>query len=227
MKNHNIKQALVAEFMGSLFLLLIVNGVVMMFPSAFAGSAVITSAIAVPAILFVIIELFGPISGAHFNPLVTLIMFFEKKITGLHSIQYVFVQILGGMIGIVISHLMFYHESGGLFFISGVVRNDFTYFSEIIVTFMLILTILILTKVKTDKASFIIPLLVGANILSTSSTMFANPQVTLARMFTHSLAGIRPIDGIIFIFMQVLGTLLAYFVYKLMFKQQKLTSTCK
>lgn len=219
MEKQNIKLALMAEYLGSLFLLMVVNGVVIMLPDIFLGSALIGSVIAVPAILFVIIELFGPISGAHFNPLVTLIMYFEKKITGINGLKYVVVQTLGGLSGIFASHVMFYHESGGLWFISEVTRTDFTYVSEIIVTFMLILAVLILTKIKTDKSSFIIPLLVGANILSTSSTMFANPQVTFARMFTHSMAGIRPLDGFIFIIMQLVGTLLAYVVYKFAFKK--------
>lgn len=224
MKNNCIKQALFAEFLGSLFLLLVVNGVIIMFDATLGGDGrdlVITSAIAVPAILFVIIEIFGPISGAHFNPLVTLIMYFEKKISATHSFLYTIAQLLGGMMGLILSHFMFYSESGGLLFVSEVVRTDFTYFSEIIATFMLILTILILGKTKTDKVSFIIPLLVGANILATSSTMFANPQVTFARIFTNSPAGVRPVDGLVFILMQTLGTLLAYFVYRWCFAKQK------
>jgi len=223
MKEFCIKRAMCAEFLGSLFLLLIVNGVIIMFDGVQNGDGrdlLITSAIAVPAILFVIIEIFGPISDAHFNPLVTMISFFDKKITAINSLLYVITQFLGGMVGLIFSHLMFYHESGGIAFISEVTRTDFTYFSEVIVTFMLILAILILGQTKTDKSSFIIPLLVGANILSTSSTMFANPQVTFARIFTNSPAGIRPIDGFIFIAMQLLGALLAYLVFALVFKNR-------
>jgi len=224
MKNHCIKQALVAEFLGSLFLLMVVNGVVIMFDRTLGGDSrdlVLTSAIAVPAILFVIIEIFTPISGAHFNPLVTLIMFFERKITAIHGFWYAGVQVLGGIVGLVASHLIFYTESGGLLFVSEVVRTDFRYFSEIIATFILMLTILLIGKNKSDKASFIIPLLICANSLATSSTTFANPQVTLARMLTNSPAGIRPIDGLIFIIMQIIGTLLAYVVFKLIFQHQE------
>ena len=223
METQNRTRKLIAEFIGSMFLLLVVNGVAIMFSSALGGnemSVILASAIAVSAILFVIIEIFGPISGGHFNPIVTMVMLFEKKITAIKSIQYILVQILGGIVGIMISHLMFYHESGGLLFISEVPRLDFNYFSELIGTFMLVFTVLALTKIKSDKTSFIIPMLVGGNILATPSTMFANPQVTLARMLTNSVAGVRPIDGVIFIAMQMVGALLAYVLYKIMFKKE-------
>ena len=223
MKNQGTIRELLAEFIGSMFLLTVVNGVAIMFSSHLDGDSmnvILTSAIAVPAILFVIIELFGPISGAHFNPVVTMVMFFEKQITAIKSIQYILAQLLGGIVGIMVSHLMFYHESDGLLFISEVARPDFNYFSEGIGTFMLVFAVLALTKTKSDKATFVIPLLVGGNILATSSTMFANPQVTLARMFTNSVAGVRPVDGLAFIAMQVIGAILAYIVYKLLFKRR-------
>lgn len=223
MKNQNSMRELMAEFIGSLFLLTVVNGVAIMFSATLDGndrSVVLTSAIAVSAILFVIIEVFGTISGGHFNPIVTLVMLFENQITMIRSIQYMLVQILGGIVGVMVSHFMFYDESGGFLFISEVTRSGFNYFSELVGTFMLIFVVLALTKIKSDKATFVIPLLVGANILATPSTMFANPQVTFARMFTNSQAGIRPIDGIMFIMMQLLGMLVAYAVYKLMFKKE-------
>jgi len=80
-----------------------------------------------------------------------------------------------------------------------------------------ILAILLLVKKESSKISVIIGLLVGGQLMSTSSTMFANPQVTVARMFTDTVSGIRPIDGIIFITMQIIGALLAYAVYRLLF----------
>ena len=215
MGKFDLKRKLIAEFLGSAFLLLIVNGVVIMFDGTM--DTTFMSAIAVPAILFVVIEIFGPISGAHFNPFVTMIHYFEKEISAKDSFLYTTAQILGGLLGIIISHLMFLHHSGGLIFLSEIVRPDLEYFSEFVVTFMLILAILILTRVKSKNASFVIPLLVGANIISTSSTMFANPQVTFARIFTNSAAGIRPFDGFVFIVMQFIGALVAYLVYKYFF----------
>ena len=218
-----MKKQLLAEFLGSLFLLTIVNGVVILFSATFGGGdfeAVLTSAIAVAAILFVIIELFGPISGAHFNPVVTMVMLFEKKVTMSQSLNYIIMQISGGLLGIIISHVMFWPESGVLLAISEVTRSDFNYFAEFVGTFMLIFAVLVLTKTKNKRASLIIPLLVGANILSISSTMFANPMVTFARMFTNSGAGVRPLDGFMFIIMQIVGGLVAYLVYKMMFKKE-------
>lgn len=224
MKVQNSVRALLAEFIGSLFLLTVVNGVAIMFSSALGGGdieVVITSALAVPALLFVIIEIFGPVSGAHFNPLVTLVMFFEKKITMMKSFQYVVSQVVGGVVGIMISHLMFAEQSGGLLSVSEIGRSGSHYFSEFIGTFMLVFVVLALTTFKSDKATFMIPFLVGANILATSSTMFANPQVTFARIFTDSVAGIRPFDGLMFILMQVMGTLFAYLLYQVIFQKEE------
>ena len=81
--------------------------------------------------------------------------------------------------------------------------------------------ILFLARQNSKKVSIIIALLVGGMIMATSSTMFANPQVTIARMFTNSVAGIRPLDGLIFIAMQMIGALLAYVVYKIIFLKKE------
>jgi len=221
----NLKQALFSELMGSLFLLFIVNGVVILFDSLGGSSQtlVFTSAIAVPAILFVNIEIFGPFSGAHFNPLVSMIEYFEKRISIKIFTLYIIAQFLGGLLGIITSHLIFYTIHPSILQISSIKRIQSAYVSEIFVTFMLIFIILIISDSRKSHPTSIIPFLVGANILSSSSTMFANPMVTIARIFTDSQAGIRPFDAFIFILMQIVGAVVAYLLFKIIFKTNKKT----
>jgi len=214
------KNELLAECLGSMFLLIAAISPTILFTNVFESHisvAVLANAITVAFVLYALIELFGNISGAHFNPLVTMVMAFERKIGVVKSLLFIVVQILGGLAGLVATHLMFFNEIGGLFFVSDIVRSDYIYFAEIIGTFIILFTILMLVKANSSKIPRIIGLLVGGQIMATSSTLFANPQVTIARMFTNSVAGVRPLDGLMFIVMQLVGALLAYAVYKFMF----------
>ncbi|MCL2791802.1 MAG: aquaporin [Spirochaetaceae bacterium] len=212
-----------SEFLGSMFLVMAAVSSMILFTLVLESPksiAVLANAIAVAFVLCALIEMFGTVSGAHFNPVVTMVMMLEKKVGVFKSIFFVMFQIAGGITGTVLSHLMFLNEVGSLFFVSDIVRSDYIYFAEIIGAFILVLAILLLVKAKSNKISIIVGLLVGGQLLSTSSTMFANPQVTIARMFTNSAAGIRPIDGLIFIAMQIIGALLAYAVFKFVFSNK-------
>jgi len=215
---------LLSEFLGSMFLMIAAISPMILFYSvleAQKGVALIANALAVALVLYALIEIFGGISGAHFNPVVTMVMAFEKKIGAAKSLLFVLIQILGGIAGIMLTHLMFFNEIGGLLFISDITRSDYIYFAEIIGTFILVFAILMLVKQKSNKIPGVVGFLVGSQIMATSSTMFANPQVTIARMLTNSVAGIRPIDGLVFISMQLIGALLAYAVYKLIFSRRE------
>jgi len=208
---------LLAEFIGSMFLVTAVVSSVIFFSEVVESSAnivILANAIAVTFVLAALIEVFGPVSGAHFNPIVTVVMLIDGKIGLAKAKLFIMFQVMGGIAGAVLSHLMFYEEMNGLFFVSETVRSGYSYIGEIAGTFILVLAILLLVKTKSTKTSIIVGMLVGGMLISTSSTMFANPQVTIARMFTSSAAGIRPIDGLIFIAMQFIGGLLAYGVYK-------------
>ena len=216
---------LLAEFLGSMFLVMAAISSIILFTEVLESSmsvAIVANAIAVAWVLFALIEIFGSISGAHFNPVVTIVMTLEKKIRASKAALFILVQVIGGILGTILTHLMFFNEMGGLLFISDKVRNEYIYFGEIIGTFILVLTILILVKLQSNRIPIIVAFLVGGQLLSTSSTMFANPQVTIARMFTSSISGIRPIDGLIFIIMQMIGAMLAYVVYKLIFKNNNI-----
>jgi len=211
---------LFAEFLGSMFLVMAAVAPTIMFVEVFETTkavAVLANAIAVAFVLCALIEIFGSISGAHFNPVVTMIMLFEKKMGATKAALFMLFQFAGGITGAALSHLMFLGDIGSILAVSDDVRNEYVFFGEIFGTFILILAILLLVKKGSSKISVIIGLLVGGQIMSTSSTMFANPQVTVARMFTNTVSGIRPIDGIIFIGMQIIGALLAYAVYRLLF----------
>jgi glycerol uptake facilitator-like aquaporin len=176
--------------------------------------AVIADALAVGFVLFALIEIFGPICTAYFNPAVSIAMAIDRKITWIQALRYSIIQILGGIVGLLICHLMFYDKISKLLVLSSINRSGGAYFAEIIGTFILVLCIFSLVYQKSNRVSLVVGLLVGGMLLSTSSTMFANPQVTIARMFTYSSAGISPFDGIVFIFMEILGASIAVFIWK-------------
>lgn len=214
---------LCAEYLGSMFLVLAAIAPTIFFVyilESSIGLAILANAIAVAFVLMALIEVFGPVSGAHFNPLVSLIMALEKKIQPQKAILFLLMQIAGGISGLVLTHLMFWEEKGVLFSLSENVRR-YAYLGEVLGTFILILAILMLLKGRSSHVPMMVAFLVGGQIMATSSTMFANPQVTIARMFTSSTAGIRPLDGLVFIGMQLIGALLAYAVYKLIFAKNK------
>jgi len=223
-KSKSIHKALIAEFIGSMFLVMASVSSIILFTMVLESHisvALFAHAVTVAFVLFALIEMLGPISYAHFNPVVTMAMVLDKKIDYRNAAMYIPVQIAGGISGVIVSHIMFFDEVGYLISIADVVRNDYKYFSEIIGAFILVLAILLLTKMKLTKASIIVSFLVGGQIMATSSMMFANPQVTIARMFTNTASGIRPFDGMVFIVMQIIGALLAFTVYKLIFFKGK------
>ena len=139
-----------------------------------------------------LIEIFGPISGAHFNPAVSLAMVLGGKTGWKQASIYILAQVAGGLTGTVFSHLMFYHKIPKLIAVSEVTRAGGNYFAEILGTFILVLAILLLVHNQSDKISLVVGMLVGGQLIATSSTMFANPQVTFARIFTYAAAGVTP-----------------------------------
>jgi glycerol uptake facilitator-like aquaporin len=212
----NLFQKLCAEFLGSLILVVTAISPTILGYQVFGGSvalAVLMDAIAVGFVLFVLIEIFGPVSGCHINPAVTLSMMVSRRMNVGTGIWYVIVQFLGGIAGTMVSHLMFIHEKFYTFLtISEVTRTGGTYIAEFLGTFMLVLIIYGCTYTKSNRAGMTIGFFVGGFLITTSSTMFANPQVTVARIFTFAIAGIRPADAAVFVLMEILGALAATFV---------------
>lgn len=213
----------ISEFIGSAILVMVAISPIILFHSVMGmtiGLAVLADAVAVGFVLFVLIEMFGPVGGAHFNPAVSVAMLAAKKINARTAVLYSIAQITGGMVGMLTSHLMFYHEIQKIAEVSEVTRNGGAYFAEFVGTFVLVLAILVLVTIRSKKLPLAIGLLVGGMLMATSSTMFANPQVTIARVFTYSAAGVRPTDALVFIVVEITGALVAVVVWKYALKEK-------
>ena len=205
-----LPRRLAAEAIGTALLLAIVVGSGIMGERLSQGNdaiALLGNAIATGAGLAVLIFLFAPISGAHFNPVVTLIEAIEGRLIWREALAYVPVQIIAALAGVAAAHLMF---GEALFTPSGHARiGPSQWWSEFIATFGLILVI----NLSMHHNAKAVPLTVAAYITAaywfTSSTAFANPAVTIARSLTPTFAGIRP-DGVLgFIVAQLLGAFFA------------------
>ncbi len=191
----NLARRLAAEAIGTALLLAIVVGSGIMGQRLSQGNdaiALLGNSIATGAGLAVLIFLFAPISGAHFNPIVTLSEAFEAKLTWRDALSYVPVQIIAALAGVAATHLMF---GEALFMSSEHARvGPNQWWSEFIATFGLILVI----KLSVHHNAKVVPLTVAAYITAaywfTASTSFANPAVTFARALTDTFAGIRPGD---------------------------------
>ena len=205
-----ISQKLGAEFVGTAFLLATVVGSGIMAESLAGGNiaiALLGNTIPTGAILVVLITMFGPISGAHFNPAVTLVFTLKREISAQHAIAYVVVQILGALIGVWMAHLMF--GENVIQFSQKIRSGHAQWFAEGVATFGLIVTILATLKTKQTAVPMAVGLYITAAYWFTASTSFANPAVTIARGFSDTFAGIRPIDVPWFIAAQLTAAILA------------------
>ena len=208
-----------AEFLGTFLLVTSVVGSGIMAEDLSQGNtatALLANAIATGATLYVIITIFGPISGAHFNPVVTLAMFLRRQISSRKSIAYVVFQILGGICGTAVAHMMF--ELPVLQFSTTARTGLSQYFSEVIATFGLLFTILFGVKHKIEAVPTLVALYITAAYWFTASTSFANPAVTIARGFSDTFAGINPAHIPMFIAMQIVGVFVAAAVLPRLFK---------
>ncbi|WP_297108413.1 MIP/aquaporin family protein [uncultured Devosia sp.] len=159
------------------------------------------------AILVVLIGLFGPISGAHFNPAVTLVMALKRQLSAADAGLYVVAQICGAMLGTLLAHLMF-----DLPLVSAYAdpRNGASqWLSEAVATFGLLLTILVSLKHSAGQIALRVGLYITAGYWFTASTSYANPAVTIGRALTASFSGIGPADVPGFIIAQIIGALAA------------------
>lgn len=219
MKNFTLHQRLVSEFLGTALLLAVVIGSGIMGENLASGNvaiALLANTLATGAALVVLITVFGPVSGAHFNPAVTLTFLLRREFDKKAVIPYLAAQIAGGIVGVFIAHTMFAEP---LLQISTKLRGGAALgFSEFIATFGLIATILGSIRFKPD----FVPVAVGLYITSaywfTASTSFANPTVTIARMFSDTFAGIAPSSAPIFIICQLAGALVGACVLGWMLK---------
>ncbi len=158
--------------------------------------------------LGVLIAALMPVSGAHINPVVTFALFLRRALSGADAVMYVLAQLLGSLGGVVLAHLMFGEV---LISISGQVRlTTGTFVGEVVATAGLLAVIILLEhRGQESVIPLAVPAWIGSAFFFTSSTAFANPAVTLGRMWTDSFAGIAPLSGLGFIGAQLVGMALA------------------
>ncbi len=213
-------QRYLSEFVGTAFLLATVVGSGIMAESLSGGNvamALLGNTLATAGILVVLITMLGPVSGAHFNPAVTFIFMIKKEITLQDGAVYFLCQCFGGMLGVVVAHLMFDLE---VFQASTKLRSgNAQWFSEWVATFGLLLTILATIKVKKESVAMSVGLYIAAAYWFTASTSFANPAVTIARSFSDTFSGIFPAHAPAFIIAQLFGALAALLVFNVLFSK--------
>jgi len=201
---------LVAEWLGTFSLLATVVGSGIMAERLAGGNiaiALLGNTIPTGCILIVLILVFGSISGAHFNPAVTLSFAIRREIALRESLLYAGAQIFGGISGVLVAHVMF---DNPLIDPSTTVRSGLgQWVGEFVATFGLVGTILGCLKARPEAVPYAVGLYITAAYWFTSSTSFANPAVTIARGFSNTFAGIQPSNILAFVLVQLIGAILA------------------
>jgi len=212
---------LIAEGLGSGLLFACVVGSGIMAEALAGGNvaiALLGNTLATGAMLYVLITIFGPISGAHFNPAVTLVMRLRGEIATREALAFVVVQLAGGIIGIWATHLMF--DLPILQYSTKARAGIGNWTGEFVATFGLLLTILGAVRHRPDNVPAAVALYIVAGYWFTSSTSFANPAIAVARSLSNSFAGIAPHDVPLFIVSQLAGALAAYGVGRVLFADE-------
>ena len=199
----------VAELLGTLLLLATVVGSGIMAEGLATSDAValLGNTLATGAILAVLITIFGPISGAHFNPAVTLAFLVRGEIRAGAAAAYLLAQLVGALAGVALAHLMF--ELDVVQFSVRERSGGGQWLAEGVATFGLVATILGTLKARPSAVAAMVGLYISAGYWFTASTSFANPAVTVARTFTDTFSGIAPSHAPHFIVMQIAGALIA------------------
>jgi len=210
MEENSLSRRLAAEFAGTALLLCTVVGSGIMAETLAGGNvaiALLGNTIPTGAILVVLITSLGPVSGAHFNPAVTLAFFVRREIRLSKALYYLLAQIAGGVLGTMLAHTMFEQP---IWQVSAHARTGSAqWLSEIVATFGLVGTIFAALRWRPDGVAWMVGLYITAAYWFTASTSFANPAVTIARALTDSFSGIRPGDAPAFIIAQCIGAVLA------------------
>lgn len=217
-----LSRRLAGEFLGTAFLLAVVIGSGIMGDRLAGGNvaiALLGNTLATGAGLVALILTFGPISGAHFNPAVTLSDAWFDQIHWRHAALYVVAQVAGAFAGVAAAHGMF---EEALFFASQHARTGPSqWWSEFVATFGLLAVIISCSRTRPTSTPFAVAAYITAAYWFTSSTSFANPAVTLARAASDTFAGIRPQDAPGFIVAQLLGAAAAVVIFKWFFASSK------
>lgn len=211
-------QKLIAEALGTAFLLIGVVGSGIMGADLADGNtavALLANAIATGAILYVIITIFGPVSGAHFNPVVTLAFLIRGEIAVPLALAYFAVQIGAGILGVWATHLMF---DLPVWQISTTARTGAAqWWAEIVATFGLVIVIFGGIRHRPEAVPALVAMYITGAYWFTASTSFANPAVTIARGLSDTFAGIAPSHAPMFIAMQIIGAIIASLLARRLF----------
>ncbi len=211
---------LAAEFLGTAFLLAAVVGSGIMAERLAGGNvavALLANTVATGAALAVLIAIFGPMSGAHFNPAVTLYFALRKEIAPSLALAYIGVQMVGAIFGVYAAHAMF---GSAIFEVSHRLREGpGQALSEFVATFGLLGTISGGARFRPAAVPFLVGLYITAAYWFTASTSFANPAVTIARSRTDSFAGIAPSSAPAFIVAQIAAVVAGYLIFGWLFAE--------
>ena len=213
-------QKYISEFIGTFILLVSIVG------SGIAGQQytndqmviLFSHAVVIGFTLIFIIRIFANFSGAHFNPIVSIIFFLQKELSSRDLFLYILIQIIAAILGALFANYIF---GLNVIEISSNIRSGANiYISEIFAATGLLLVILLSRADGKNVVSFNVGIYITAALIFTSSTSFANPAITIARIFTESFTGINPSTVIFFISCQVIGMFAAYILYNQFFKSK-------
>ena len=217
----DLSRRLAAEALGSALLLAVVIGSGIMGERLAGGNvaiALLGNTLATGAGLVVLITVFGPISGAHFNPAVTLVALLHREMPTRDALLYPLAQVAGAVIGVWVAHAMFGEP---ILQVSAKLRDGTAQMlAEAVATFGLVATILGAVRFRPDFTAVAVGLYITAAYWFTASTSFANPAVTVARALSDTFAGIAPASAPAFILAQFAGALLAAGVFRWLLKEQ-------
>ena len=219
MQSYDLSRRLTAEALGTGFLVAAVVGSGIMAEKLAGGNeaiALLCNTIPTGAVLFVIIAVFMPLSGAHFNPAVSFVMMLQGNLDRRTAAAYIGAQIVGGCLGTIAAHLMF---DLATFQLSLQARNGPPqWFAEFVATFGLLMTILGCLRFRPDAMAAAVGLYITAAYWFTASTSFANPAVTIARSLSDTFSGIAPGDVPAFLAAQFLGATVALMLLRWLFR---------
>lgn len=213
----DIQRRIVAEFLGTALLVATVVGSGIMAERLTHDVALQLLANTLPtgAILVTLITILGPVSGAHFNPAVSLVFMAKGDLQRRETALYILAQVVGGLAGTMVAHLMFGMQ---LLEMSEKLRTGGAqWFSEAVAAFGLITVILNGIRVQQSAVPWLVGLYITAAYWFTASTSFANPAVAIARALTNSFSGIRPLDVPAFIMAEIVGAFLAAVLHSWLF----------
>jgi glycerol uptake facilitator-like aquaporin len=219
--NFTLPRRLFAEFIGTGLLLACVVGSGIMAKNLAGGNAAIAllgNTVATGAILHVLITMLGPISGAHFNPVVSVVFGLRHDMPWRDVMAYLPVQMAGAIFGVILAHMMF--DMAAIQVSETARTGTGIWIGECVATFGLVGTILITLKFRPEAVAQSVALFVTAGYWFTSSTCFANPAVAIARSLTDTMSGIRPGDLPYFIVFEVIGAAVAYYVCRWLLRAQ-------